>query len=181
MTDILDRFAAVRPPTAADDDWADSAAGRMALVRIHHRAVLTETPDQARVGRPRWLRRAVAVSAAILVVGGATAAAVVISRDPNNPALVVCMRTASPEADGVGLTLTDPTPAAALQACSSRWVKLFPGDKPPNGFAVCVYPVSPGRNGELGGGGQVVIPAAKTSADSAAACTAAGFVPIATS
>ena len=180
MTDVLDRFTAMRPPTTADGDWADTPAGRLALARIHHRAALDSPVDQVRPGR-RWLRPVLIVSGAAVVAAGATAAAVVITRAPADPAQVVCMRTASPVADGAGITLSNPTPAAALQACATRWSSLFPGDPVPAGFAVCVYPVGPDERGVMQGGGQVVIPADSTRADSSAACTAAGFDPVATS
>lgn len=180
MTDTDDRFAAMRPPTDADHDWADSDAGRMTLARIHHRAARNESTDWIHLGR-RWLRPVLVVSAAAVAVAGATAAVVIISRSPTNPAQVVCLRSASTAADGAGIILADPTPAAALQACSTQWTSLFPGDTKPRGFAVCVYPVTPVRDGRTEGGGQVVIPAASTSTDSSAACTAAGFDPITTS
>ncbi len=167
MPDTLTRrLQSLRPPTSADAGWAHSARGEAALNRVH---------EGAGASRRSSVRRRVAgvsIGAALALAGGGVAYATISGGQPADAHRVLCLRTASLEADGAGFAVPNGTPQAAAKVCADRWDEAYPGVAKPTRFAVCVYP----RNAHSTGG-EVALPADAGSSD-AEACRRAGFVPI---
>jgi hypothetical protein len=167
MPDTITRhLQSLRPPTQADAGWTDSARGQAVLNRVH---------EHAGASRRFALRRRVlggSIGAVLALAGGGVAYATISGGEPADVHQVLCLRTASLEADGAGFAVPDGTPQAAAKVCAARWDEAFPRVAKPTRFAVCVYP----RN-EHSTGGEVAIPAALGSSD-ADECHRAGFVPL---
>jgi hypothetical protein len=167
MPDILTRHLQnLRPPTQADAGWTDSVPGQAVLNRVH---------ESANASHPFGLRRrvvGVSIGAALALAGGGVAYATISGGEPADAHQVLCLRTASLEADGAGFAVPNGTAQAAAKVCADRWDEAYPGVAKPTHFAVCVYP----RN-EHSTGGEVALPATPGSSD-ADACHRAGFVPI---